>query len=70
VKEESLLVFLSGVCNKGENNIDVAVIRRGGGLERLAPEELKGLIAECDAERKAEEEKAKKAAGNVVTGRK
>ncbi len=61
---------LQEVVEQGDNNIDIAVMRRGAGLERLPAEELKRLIVECDKERKEEEEKAKKAAGAAATGRK
>ena len=46
---------LQEVVEAGDNNVEVAVLRRGRSLERVPQDQLKRLIAACDVERKAEE---------------
>jgi 20S proteasome subunit alpha 4 len=46
---------LQEVVEAGDNNVEVAVLRRGRALERIPQDRLKEYIAVCESERKAEE---------------
>ena len=60
--EESALKLavrgLQEVIETGQENLEVAVIRRGKPLERLNGDELMALLASIDADKKREEEEA------------